>query len=128
MASKVKYVAKRQRGGKDDISKKKAKGSISACFQNEAAKKRFDDQFATRAVKKTWVIDYKFFYKCNFSFISTFDEFGWSKFLQLNYPVHENLIRAFYSNAICVELDDVVNINYVHEIITFVMGKTIVVN
>ena len=79
-------------------------------------------------VKKTRVIDYKFFHKCNFSFISTIDDFGQTKFLKLNYPVHENLIRAFYNNAICVELDDVVNINYVHEIITFVIGKTIVVN
>ena len=61
--------------------------------------------------RKTLVIDYKFFCKCNFSFISTFDEFGWSKFLQLNYLMHENLVRAFYSNAICVEIDEEINID-----------------
>ena len=82
----------------------------------------------TKAVKKIRVIDYKFFCKCNFYFISMFDEFGWFKFLQLNYPVHENLVRAFYSNVICVEVDKDGNESFVDEITTFVIGRTIVVN
>ena len=76
-----------------------------------------------RAVKKTQIIDYEFFRKCKFSFISLFDEFGWSKFLQLNYHVHENLVRTFYSNAICFEKDKHGNKTFVDEIITFVMGR-----
>ena len=62
-----------------------------------------------KAVKKTRIIDYEFFRKCKFSFISLLDEYGWSKFLQLNYSVHENLVRVFYSNAICFEVDEVGN-------------------
>ena len=87
MVSKVKYIAKKQR----TIGQSSSQGSIAVCFQNKAAKKRFDEKFATRMVKKTRVIDYKFFCKCNFSFISTFDEFGWTKFLSLNYLMHETL-------------------------------------
>ena len=70
----------------------------------------------------------KKFRKCNFLFISTFDEFGWTKFLSLNYAVHENLVRAFYSNAICVEVDDNGNAMFFDHIKTFVMGRTLVVN
>ena len=65
MASKVKHTVKRQK----TTGQSSSQGSIVACFQNEAAKKRFDKKFATRMVKKTQVIDYKFFSKCNFSFI-----------------------------------------------------------
>ena len=42
--------------------------------------------------------------------------------------MHENLVRAFYSNAICVEVDKDGNSRFVDEITTFVMGKTLVVN
>ena len=73
-------------------------------------------------VKKTRVIDYKFFRKCNFSFISTFDEFGWTKFLSLNYLMHENLLKAFYSNSICVEVDNDGNAMFVDHITIFVIG------
>ena len=79
-------------------------------------------------VKRTHVIDYTFFHKCNFSFISTFDKFEWIKFLELNYLVHENFVRAFYNNAICVEVDEDGNSQFVDKITTFVMGKTLVVN
>ena len=79
-------------------------------------------------MKKTRVIDYDFFCKFNFSFISTFDEFGWTKFLSLNYPLLENLVRAFYSNAICVEVDNDGNAMFFNHITTFVMGRTLVVN
>ena len=79
-------------------------------------------------MKKTRVIDYAFFRKCNFSFISTFDAFGWTKFLELNYPMHENLVRAFYSNTICVEVDEDDISRFVDEITIFVMGRTLVVN
>ena len=79
-------------------------------------------------VKRTHVIDYTFFHKCNFSFISTFDEFGWTKFLELNYLVHENLVKVFYSNAICVEVDDDDdNSHFVDKITTFVIGRILVV-
>ena len=78
----------------------------------------------TRIVKKTRVIDYKFFCKSNFSFISTFDEFGWTKFLSLNYAMHEKLVRAFYSNAICVEVDSDGNAMFVDHITTFVDRKS----
>ena len=69
MAPKVKHVAKRQR----TTLQPSYQGSIAVCFQNAAAKKRFEEKFTTKAMKKTWVIDYEFFCKCNFSFISTFD-------------------------------------------------------
>ena len=81
----------------------------------------------TRIVKKTRVIDYKFFCKSNFSFISTFDEFGWTKFLSLNYVVHENLVIAFYSNAICFEVDNDGNAMFVDHITTFVTERTLMV-
>ena len=69
-----------------------------------------------------------FFCKCYFSFISTFDEFGRMKFLELNYLVYENLVRAFYSNAIYVEVDDDENAMFVNHITTFVMRMALMVN
>ena len=41
--------------------------------------------------------------------------------------MHENLVRAFYSNAICVEVDDDGKAMFVDHITTFVMRKTLVV-
>ena len=56
-----------------------------------------------------------------------FDEFGWIKFLLLNYHVHENLVRAFYSNAIYVEVEDDGHAMFADHITTFVIGRTLVV-
>ena len=42
--------------------------------------------------------------------------------------MHGNLVRAFYSNAICVEVDDDRNAMFVDHIITFVIRRTLVVN
>ena len=98
------------------------------CFQNEALNKRFEEKFTMRMVKKTQVIDYEFFRKCNFSFISTFNDFDWTKFSKLNYPMHENLVRAFYNNAICVEVDEDENSRFVNQITTFVIERTLMVN
>ena len=42
--------------------------------------------------------------------------------------MHKNLVRAFYSNAICVEVDDNGNAMFFDHIKTFVMGRTLVVN
>ena len=42
--------------------------------------------------------------------------------------MHENLVRAFYSNALCVEVNEDGNAWFVDQIITFVMGRNLVVN
>ena len=42
--------------------------------------------------------------------------------------MHENLVKAFYSNAICVEVDENENSRFVNQITTFVMERTLVVN
>ena len=42
--------------------------------------------------------------------------------------MHDNLVRTFYSNAICIEIDDDGNAMFVDHITIFVMGKTVVVN
>ena len=57
MAQKLKHGTKRQKATPQSASH----GLIDVCFQTAKVKTRFKEKFATRTMKKTWVIDYAFF-------------------------------------------------------------------
>ena len=40
------------------------------------------------------------FIEAKFQYLVTFEQFGWMPYLTTQYPVHENLLRVFFSNAI----------------------------
>ena len=44
------------------------------------------------------------FFETKFKYLATLEEFGWMSFLTVQYLVHENLIRVFFSNATLVDV------------------------
>ena len=66
------------------------------------------------------------FVKTEFKYLVRFEKFGWMSYLTIQYHVHENLLRVFFSNATLEDADEhdedpchIVAIN------TFVMGMPI---
>ena len=98
MAPKVKHLASKRIGSLPNLPKCQ-KPSFSANFRTAIAQTRFDDMFAHWDVKAGRVIRFELLESINFSYLSTFEEFGWKNYLKMNAPVYENLVRAFYCNS-----------------------------
>ena len=98
MAPKVKHLTRKQIGSPPNLPKRQ-NPSFNANFRTAIAQTRFDDTFAHRDIKAGRVIHFELLESINFSYLSTFEEFGWKNYLKMNAPVYENLVRAFYYNS-----------------------------
>ena len=59
----------------------------------------FDNTFVHHEVKAGRVIKFDLLESINFSYLSTFEDFGWIDYLKMNAPVYKNLVRIFYYNS-----------------------------
>ena len=63
------------------------------------------------------------FVEANFAYISQFIGFGWMAYLNTKYPIYENVLLVFFSNAELEKVDeDNKNLCKAMAINTYVMG------
>ena len=77
MTPKVKHLAQKQVGSPLNFAKRQ-KPSFSTNFRMFVAQTRFDDTFAHQEVKAKRIIHFKLLESINFSYLSTFEKFGWT--------------------------------------------------
>ena len=66
------------------------------------------------------------FVEAKFQYLVTFEQFGWMPFLTTQYPVHKNLLRVLFSNAILENMGEKEEDScHIVAINTFVMGRPI---
>ena len=66
------------------------------------------------------------FVEAKFQYLVTFERFGWMSYLTTQFPVHENLLKVLFSNAILEnESEEEEDLCRMMEINTFVMGRPI---
>ena len=87
------------------------------------AQTRFDDTFTHRDVKAKRVIHFKLLECISFPYLSTFEEFRWINYLEMNALVYKNLVRAFYCNSKLVLRQNTPSHSYTDRFKTFLMGS-----
>ena len=92
------------------------------------AQMRFNDTFAHRDIKAGRVIHFELLESINFSYLSTFEEFGWTNYLKMNAPIYENLVRAFYCNSKLVPRQNTPSRSYSDRFKTFLIGNKYVIS
>ena len=66
------------------------------------------------------------FVGAKFKYLANFEEFGWMPHLTIQHPIHENLIRVFFSNSTLEEAGEKdEDLCHIVAINTFVMGVPI---
>ncbi|XVF48040.1 hypothetical protein PTKIN_Ptkin03bG0158500 [Pterospermum kingtungense] len=81
---------------------KRSKFSFEANFMDDDQHFRYEDFFVNCVVKAGRVIDLDFLKSIKFPYLKVFDEFGWTNFVSSKKEVYDELIKAFYSNAVKV--------------------------
>ena len=76
-----------------------ALATFEAYFCSEEEQAKFEFSYAKCKIGDIHTVKMADFVKAKFKYLAHFKQFGWMSYLTTQYPVHENLLRVFFSNV-----------------------------